>query len=113
MAEFDLNKELVSHQRWAEGIRQFPYEDSVGKITIGVGRNLEDVGLSQEEIGKCNTEHLTAALASANIALDAQKAAYEAQLAERDRLAGITQNGLEIASEALLVAEPEDRLCEE
>lgn len=35
---------------WAEARRRFPYEDSVGKLTIGVGRNLEDRGLSDEEI---------------------------------------------------------------
>jgi len=47
---FDLNAELVKHQRWAEDVRPFPYEDSVGKLTIGVGRNLDDRGLSAEEI---------------------------------------------------------------
>lgn len=35
---------------WAEARRAFPYEDSVGKVTIGVGRNLDDRGLSDEEI---------------------------------------------------------------
>jgi len=35
---------------WAEGRRLFPYEDSVGKLTIGVGRNLDDRGLSQDEV---------------------------------------------------------------
>ena len=35
---------------WAEARRKFPYEDSVGKLTIGVGRNLEDRGLSEDEI---------------------------------------------------------------
>ena len=33
-----------------EGVRQFPYEDTVGKVTIGVGFNLTDVGLLPEEI---------------------------------------------------------------
>lgn len=33
-----------------EGRRQFPYRDSVGKLTIGVGFNLDDVGLHPEEI---------------------------------------------------------------
>ena len=33
-----------------EGSRNFPYVDSVGKTTIGVGRNLTDVGLSSDEI---------------------------------------------------------------
>jgi len=32
-------------------MRNLPYVDSVGKITIGVGRNLTDDGLSQAEIG--------------------------------------------------------------
>lgn len=33
-----------------EGIRYKPYRDSVGILTIGVGRNLEDVGLRSSEI---------------------------------------------------------------
>lgn len=33
-----------------EGVRAFPYFDTVGKLTVGVGRNLTDVGLSPEEI---------------------------------------------------------------
>jgi lysozyme len=32
-----------------EGVRLFPYIDSVGKTTIGVGRNLTDVGISRDE----------------------------------------------------------------
>jgi len=32
-----------------EGLRLFPYRDSVGKLTIGVGRNLDDVGISMDE----------------------------------------------------------------
>ncbi len=33
-----------------EGIRNKPYVDTVGKLTIGVGRNLDDVGLRSDEI---------------------------------------------------------------
>lgn len=33
-----------------EATREKPYRDSVGKLTIGVGRNLDDVGLSPDEI---------------------------------------------------------------
>lgn len=36
---------LIRH----EGIRLKPYRDTVGKLTIGVGRNLDDVGISREE----------------------------------------------------------------
>ena len=32
-----------------EGIRLHPYQDSVGKWTIGIGRNLSDVGISEAE----------------------------------------------------------------
>jgi len=33
-----------------EGKRNFPYKDTVGKTTIGIGRNLDDRGLSDDEI---------------------------------------------------------------
>lgn len=32
-----------------EGLRLKPYLDSVGKWTIGIGRNLDDVGISRDE----------------------------------------------------------------
>jgi len=32
-----------------EGLRLKPYRDSVGKLTIGVGRNLDDEGITKEE----------------------------------------------------------------
>lgn len=32
-----------------EGMKLFPYRDTVGKLTIGVGRNLDDVGITQME----------------------------------------------------------------
>lgn len=40
-----LRDQLLLH----EGIRLKPYRDTVGKLTIGVGRNLDDVGISYEE----------------------------------------------------------------
>lgn len=36
---------LIEH----EGVRLKPYTDTVGKLTIGVGRNLDDVGISHQE----------------------------------------------------------------
>lgn len=33
-----------------EGVRRFPYRCTAGKLTIGVGFNLDDVGLYPEEI---------------------------------------------------------------
>jgi lysozyme len=38
------------HLKWAEAIKEFPYRCSAGKLTIGVGRNLDDRGLSSDEI---------------------------------------------------------------
>ena len=35
--------------RLHEGLRLKPYVDTVGKVTVGVGRNLTDVGLSLDE----------------------------------------------------------------
>ena len=32
-----------------EGLGLKPYRDSVGKLTIGIGRNLDDVGISEAE----------------------------------------------------------------
>lgn len=40
-----LVEQLVEH----EGERLKPYRDSVGKLTIGVGRNLDDRGITQAE----------------------------------------------------------------
>lgn len=33
-----------------EGQRLKPYLDTVGKLTIGIGRNLDDVGVSEDEV---------------------------------------------------------------
>ena len=40
---------LVEQLKRHEGFRSKPYIDSVGKATIGYGRNLDDVGLSRKE----------------------------------------------------------------
>lgn len=40
-----MRQQLIEH----EGLRLKPYKDSVGILTIGVGRNLDDVGISHEE----------------------------------------------------------------
>lgn len=55
-----IRQQLIHH----EGLRLKPYRCSAGKLTIGVGRNLEDVGISREEamrlldndIGRCRGE---------------------------------------------------------
>jgi lysozyme len=43
-------KEMTSRMlKLHEGVRLKPYTDTVGKLTIGVGRNLDDRGITQEE----------------------------------------------------------------
>jgi len=45
------NRELLVYELSRdEDVRAKPYKDSVGKLTIGVGRNLDDKGLSKAEI---------------------------------------------------------------
>jgi lysozyme len=41
----DLRQLLINH----EGMRLKPYKDTVGKLTIGVGRNLDDKGITYQE----------------------------------------------------------------
>lgn len=41
---------LTKRLNKSEGRKRFPYRDTVGKLTIGVGFNLDDVGLYDEEI---------------------------------------------------------------
>lgn len=60
--------DLLSQLKRDEGIRLKAYRDQVGKLTIGIGRNLDDVGISLEE-----AEHLLAN----------DIAAAQAQLAEQ------------------------------
>lgn len=41
-----------------EGRRKFPYVDTVGKISLGVGRNLTDVGVSDATIDQMLDEDI-------------------------------------------------------
>lgn len=45
-----MNIDLMKFElRRDEGVRLKPYRDTVGKLTLGVGRNLDDVGITSEE----------------------------------------------------------------
>lgn len=41
-----LGTQLIAH----EGLKKFPYTDTVGKMTIGVGHNLTDKGLTTSQV---------------------------------------------------------------
>lgn len=44
-----MNDNLIEMLKRHEGFRSKPYRCSAGKLTIGFGRNIEDVGISKEE----------------------------------------------------------------
>lgn len=55
-------RDIVRPQlRLDEGVRLKPYKDTVGKLTIGCGRNLDDVGLRPDEIDYLLENDITAA----------------------------------------------------
>lgn len=56
---------LEKHVEWAEGRRPFPYVDSVGKTSIGVGRNLDDRGLRPDEIDLMKRNDIAEAITEA------------------------------------------------
>jgi lysozyme len=45
-----IRDKLIAQLTLDEGKRNKPYKDSVGKLTIGIGRNLDDIGVSDDEI---------------------------------------------------------------
>lgn len=54
MPQRDITKELaIEWLKRDEGLRLFPYECTSNKVSIGYGRNLEDMGISESE-----AEHL-------------------------------------------------------
>jgi len=44
-----MRDRLIRHLIRDEGLRLKPYKDTVGKTSIGVGRNLDDTGISEGE----------------------------------------------------------------
>ncbi len=45
----DFHKKLTDQLTKHEGLRLKPYHCPAGKLTIGIGRNLEDKGISEKE----------------------------------------------------------------
>jgi lysozyme len=58
----DLRQQLIRH----EDLRLKPYRCSAGKLTIGVGRNLEDVGISASEAMNLLDNDITACITDLN-----------------------------------------------
>lgn len=83
-----------------EGVARWPYKDTVGKVTIGVGRNLTDKGLRSDEIELLLEHDLDDAEADARAlfpGFDQLSELRQAALVNmafnlgRDRLAGFAQ----------------------
>jgi len=55
-------EKLIRQLRIHEGVKQFPYKDSVGKWTIGVGRNLTDRGVTMDTVDCMLKEDIELAL---------------------------------------------------
>ena len=81
-----VNK-LIAH----EGLRLQVYQDTLGIDTIGIGRNLEDRGITQEELDWMDIPNI--------------KAVYEYGITEADAMY-LAQNDVQIVEEELLRAHP-------
>jgi lysozyme len=60
-SDFSILREAVQND---EGLRLLPYLDTAGKITIGYGRNLSDVGITKGEALQLLDNDLTNAIAT-------------------------------------------------
>lgn len=49
MSNGDIDGFLLDQIKRHEGYRRKPYKCTAGKLTIGIGRNLDDVGISERE----------------------------------------------------------------
>ena len=61
-------QELMDRLEKEEGYRQFPYKDSLGILTIGIGRNLESNGISEAEAKYLLANDIHIAMAALNYA---------------------------------------------
>jgi lysozyme len=52
---------LLAELERDEGRRLWPYVDTVGKVTIGVGRNLTDVGITDDDCDRMLAEDIARA----------------------------------------------------
>ena len=81
-----VNK-LIAH----EGLRLQVYQDTLGIDTIGIGRNLEDRGITKEELDWMD--------------MPSMDAVYEHGISEADAMY-LAQNDVQIVEEELLRAHP-------
>ncbi len=83
----DFIKKLVAH----EGLRLEVYQDTLGIDTIGIGRNLEDRGITEKEL--------------ADLDIPSIEHVYEYGITEADAVY-LATNDVQIVEEELLRAHP-------
>ena len=83
----DFVNKLIAH----EGLRLQVYQDTLGIDTIGIGRNLEDRGITQEELDWMDIPNMDAV--------------YEYGISEADAMY-LAQNDVQIVEEELVRAHP-------
>lgn len=74
----DLIKTLEDLER-DEGLKLFPYHDTVGKLTIGIGRNLTDNGISKDEARQLLRNDVSSILTELRINMDGWSSLGEGQ----------------------------------
>ena len=84
---FKLMEKLIAH----EGLRLHVYKDSLGIDTIGIGRNLQDRGISKEELDELDIPSI--------------KHVYEYGITEADAIF-LAENDVQIVEDELLRAHP-------
>ena len=82
---FKLMKKLIAH----EGLRLNVYKDSLGIDTIGIGRNLQDRGISKEELDELDIPSI--------------KHVYEYGITEADAIF-LAENDVQIVEDELVRA---------
>ena len=84
---FKLMKKLIAH----EGLRLNVYKDSLGIDTIGIGRNLQDRGISKEELDELDIPSI--------------KHVYEYGITEADAIF-LAENDVQVVEDELVRAPP-------
>ena len=78
-----------------EGFRRYPYYSSAGKLTVGYGRNLDDVGLDEDE-----AEHLLSV--DIENALIGVKRRIDTDFCNEARVAVLTNMGFNLGIQGLM-----------
>ena len=88
--KYDINT-FINKLRLHEGLELYVYQDTLGIDTIGIGRNLQDRGISKEELDYMDIPNI--------------EAVYEHGISERDAFY-LASNDIAIVEDELVRAHP-------